>query len=420
MRSLLFSFASLFALIASADPSVTSVVARQNWPWGAEVDVDYTLDATEPCDLAYTVSYVADMRPCVEPTVHLYGVKPGANHFTWNPVAKGVSDKNVRDFKVSFAAPVKASDRAFLLIQMATGDVTYASEAQAAALDGFTNELYRTQYMVFRRVPAGDYDLGLTAEELTRLGVTKAVEKTQAARRTVRLSHDYYLGIHVMTAAQYYYANGGSSSQLNYYALSYEALRGKPVEDGIMWPNTGHAVGDNSVVKSFRGKFKLPEGFVLDLPTESQWEAGIRGGTNTILPHFGTPANTDAELLAYLGTIAYTNGGANVGTKAPTAKGFFDPTGIFWELVLEMYNSKDGEKIHMAYPDFRDGSQTVDPVGKDVVVGDATQLWAISCNCGYISKPSKVVLGHTPANRNMRDRTANMAVRWCINTQAIK
>ena len=419
MRNFLFAFVSLSALIASADPSVSGVTARQNWPWGPEVDVDYTLDATEPCDLAYTVSYVSDMRPCQEETVRLYGVKPGAHHFAWNPVAKDLADKNVRNFKVSFETPVKTSDRAFLIVQLANGKVSYMSEAQAAEENGFSDVKYRTQYMVFRRMPSGDYDLGLTAEELTRLGAN-ATAKTQAARRTVRLSHDYYLAIHVMTQAQYSYAMGGSSSVLNYKSLAYEDLRGKPTEDGIMWPNTGHEVAANSTVKTLRDRFCLPEGFVLDLPTESQWEAGIRGGTNTILPHFGTVENTDAELVSYLGTICYTNGGTSVGTLAPTAKGFYDPVGIFWELVLEMYNSKDGEKIHMAFPDFRDWSQTVDPVGKDVVVGDKEALWAISCNCGYVSQPTKITISQTPANRNMRDRTAAMAVRLCINTQAIK
>lgn len=419
MKSFLFSIVSMVAAVALADPAVTGVMARQNWPWGPEVNVDYTLDATEPCDLGYIVSYVADMRSCQEPTVRLYGVQPGANHFVWDPVAKGLADKSVRDFKVAFETPVKVSDRAFLIVQLATGEVSYMSEAQAAEENGFSDVKYRKQYMVFRRVPAGDYDLGLTADELTRVGAN-ATAKTQAARRTVRLSHDYYLSIHVMTTAQYSYATGGSSDNLAYKSLSYEALRGKPVEDGIMWPNTGHAVAGNSTVKTFRDHFKLPEGFVLDLPTESQWEAGIRGGTNTILPHFGTPENTDAEMLAYLGTICYTNGGANVGTMSPTSKGFYDPVGIFWELVLEMYNSKEGEKIHMAFPDFRDWSQTVDPVGKTVEVGDKDHLWAVSCNCGHVIQPSKVSISQTPANRNMRDRTGAMAVRWCINTQAIK
>lgn len=411
----------LFAVLAAsvlANPSVTGLTIRQDWPWSPKVYVDYVLEADEACDLDLTVSYVVDTRQA-QMTQSFVGVKPGRNVFVWDPVENGLADKSVRDFRVAFGTPVKVSDRAFLVVQLTTGEVTYMSEEQAAEENGFSDEKYRKQYMVFRRVPAGDYDLGLTAEELTRVGAN-ATAKTQAARRTVRLSHDYYLSIHVMTTAQYSYATGGSSDNLAYKSLSYETLRGKPVEDGIMWPNTGHAVASSSAVQTLRNRWKLPAGFVLDLPTESQWEAGIRGGTNTILPHFGTPANTDAEMLAYLGTICYTNGGANVGTLAPTAKGFYDPVGIFWELILEMYNSKAGETIHMSFPDFRDWSQTVDPVGKTVEVGDKDHLWAVSCNCGYVTKPTKITISQTPANRNMRDRTGTMAFRLCINTQAIK
>ena len=90
MKNGIFLFAVAIALSAVADvPSVEITGCRQRWPWEACVDVDFNLDAPSACDIKFAFTYDGADGPTTITNAFadmtVYGVEPGAGHFTWNP-----------------------------------------------------------------------------------------------------------------------------------------------------------------------------------------------------------------------------------------------------------------------------------------------------------------------------------------------
>lgn len=409
----------LAALAANADPAVTDVMVRQRWPWNGKVDIDYTLDATTACDVMLQATYVGCMEPIVFTNGVVgrtpVGVAPGAAHLVWDPADSGLDGRALANFTVTGSA-ASVDERKYLVVNLASGGYAFASSPPPAEEGGWTNALYKSSKMVFRRIPAGSYQLGHTSAELNKLNVTAAQQQAVMARREVTISSDYYIAIFVMTAAQYNTLTGKSPGTT--YTASQqplEVLRGicTNATDAVLWPATGHHVAANSIVARLRARAGLPSWMVLDLPTESQWEIASRAGTTTIFPAGGSATDTVSDLLGYLGRTTCLTGASPVACFEPNAWGIYDPIGIYWELVLESWNAADGTTTNVANPDFRDATQTTDPIGK-VCVADET-IRAISCNSGYLTNPTKLSAAMSPACRAARMATQKCAARFCIH-----
>ena len=419
MKKLLCSFSLLASVAAFAGaPSVTDIAARQRWPWSAKVDIDFWLSSEDPAYAEFTATYdgaaapisLADGFESSSPRL-----KPGLNHLVWDPVAAGLGSQKLTNFTlVPTVATFEA--RKYLVLDLQTGDFEYASEPPAG---GWTADVYKSAKMVFRRVPAGVYTVGNTSEELTAFGAT--TRPAVMARRTVTVSSDYYLAIFIMTAAQQNALNGKTpGSNFGFGKTSYEGLRGMITNgtDSVIWPQTGHKVAAGSFIKKFRDKMKIPKGMIIDLPTETQWEIAALANRTTLFPAGGTLDDSVETLLGYLNVTSVTVGNGTVGTKEPNGWGLYDTTGIFWEFTLEGWNAANDTQNNFVNPDFRDSSQTVNPIGRECTA-DAT-FRAITCNSGYISNPTKLGATMLPSYRVARvANVENVAARFCIHLQPL-
>lgn len=155
-----------------------------------------------------------------------------------------------------------------------------------------TSFVYRTEWLVMRRIPAAGVSWHMGTPE------NAAPVREEVASHVVSFTEDYYMGIFEYTAGQWWRTCNGVPTSLydQLYkealdtpccTLSYNYLRGS-VDEGINWPTTGHAVKSDSPIGLIRSRI----GVEVDLPTEAQWEYACRAGCGESL-YTGKPVTEE-------------------------------------------------------------------------------------------------------------------------------
>ena len=355
-----FFFAVSFAFGAyAADPTISDVVVRQRWPWSRLVDISYVLscDATQSVDVALSAwdGSTSLTLPIDSLSGDLYSVAPGAGRIVWNPTKSAYTNSILTRFRVTLT-PTVSPVYMILDLTKAAGssdqvEYIFPGDARLETYGRFTNvwfgvtndSVYATTKLVMRRIRAGNFNMGASANIATTL------------------TKEFYAGVFQVTQRQWELIYGNKPSFFNnatYYAtrpveqVSYDSIRG-PTNGTphINWPLTGSAVSSTS----FIGRFRTKTGFdSFDLPTEAKWEYLCRAGTTTYYNDgLGTPANTASNTqMAALGRYKYngglingvsypaqncglTNGTMSAGTYLPNAWGLYDTHGNIWEVCLD-------------------------------------------------------------------------------------
>ena len=185
---------------------------------------------------------------------------------------------------------------------------------------GVTNVLYKTDRLVFRRIPAK----GVTWKQ----GVSE-VDLGFRVYRYVTFSYDYYMAIYELTGAQYNYLKpsgwSGSSGMLP-YVQNLANMRSTNVDTD--WPANGHeTISGNGIIKN---GIRPKTGLKFDLPTAAEWEFACRAGSSTKYCNGDTEADL-AKVAWYYGSDGTIH---EVGTKDPNAWGLYDMHGNRWEWAL--------------------------------------------------------------------------------------
>ena len=383
VRILIGIMAALMASDSMADdPVISRVTVRQRWPWSRLVDIDYVLtcDATQRVDVAMTAHDGSTelTLPAESISGDLYGVPHGVHRIIWDPTTTAyTNDQVLTQFNVTLVStPVPL----YMIVDLtktngATDQIQYVYEADLRAgtwgswvedpvtnkgtpvksvvwTGVTTNDIYKTDKLVLRRVPAGSYGMGNNA------GIPTTLTK------------DFYAGVFEVTQRQWQRMTKIRPSwaqHIDYYAtrpveqIKYNEIRGATNDTpSINWPLTGHAVTTNSFLGLLRASTGLT-GF--DLPTEAQWEYLARAGTTTLFPDGDALANVDGAnnstntWLNPLGryrfnggyingvttpdgyTCGTTNATAAVGSYRPNAWGLYDTHGNVGEWCLDWYAS---------------------------------------------------------------------------------
>lgn len=187
---------------------------------------------------------------------------------------------------------------------------------------GVTNVLYKTDRLVFRRIPAK----GVT----WRMG--GSASDVFSKYHYVTFSYDYWMAIYEMTKSQYNKLKPSSWGAATDDALpqqtNFSNWRGDPNgSSAYNWPSNGHDKVD-AIIKGARNALG---GIMVDLPTHSEWEYACRAGSSTKY------CNGDTE--ADLAKVAWYKGNATevheVGTKEPNAWGMYDMHGNVAEWTLD-------------------------------------------------------------------------------------
>lgn len=415
----------LVAFSAAADPSVTGITVKQRWPWNGKVDIDYTLNATTNCDVTLQATYAG----CAAPIVFTNGViaknqvsmKPGSHHIVWDPADSGLDGEALANFMVT-ATAASVSSRTYLVLNLLDGSYEYAAEPPPEEEGGWTNSVYKSTKMVFRRIPAGTYTIG-NSDEVIRLlepnnyyfGLRSPVCKL----RTVTISTDFYIGIFKMTSAQSdAILTDSVSSSFTGARVTYDDMRGATNETGgINWPSTGHAVKKGSFLDQMRNKMQLPTSYLIDLPTDAMWEVAARAGTvDTVTPNGGTASDSPSTISNIANRIGWTQiskafdptltlggDGKPVGLLEPTPWGLYDVCGNLSEYVLDVCTTaSDVPNVPT--------SEVLDPVGPASVTDGSALRRIVRCS-GW---GSGYGWGLLTSYRYASDPTTLQSARLCI------
>jgi len=225
-------------------------------------------------------------------------------------------------------------------------EVRYYVSAEALPYD-VTNDVYKTDYLVMRRIHAAGrpFRMGSTKLENEKgwyEGFSGVGTYDQGEVRMATLTDDYYIGIYEFTIGQWMRlvkkttASGGawSNAVRPVPGVKHDVIRGGTA-DGIDWPTTGDKVKTDSPIDEIRKAL----GLMLDLPTEAQWEYACRAGTSTAV--YG-PEHTE-EFIAENGWYrthpkANNNTSWNdvyVGAFKSNPWGLYDMLGGQWEWCLD-------------------------------------------------------------------------------------
>ncbi len=195
--------------------------------------------------------------------------------------------------------------------------------------------------MKFVKLPAGEFMMGSSEEEVKSLVAAHRVNEDwiralETPKHRVRITRDFYMGIHEVTQAQYRKAMGQSPARHRGDNRPAELDDWRPAGVFCRWLNTN----DN----------QRPDGYEYRLPTEAEWEYACRAGSTTPF-HF-------SQDTAQAGDYAWFSGNSprvthDVGLKKPNAWGLYDMYGNVWEWCEDWFCE-----------DYYKGSPETDPLNR--------------------------------------------------------
>jgi len=307
-------------------------------------------------------------------------VEPGTRSIVWQ-AGQDWPEHLASDAKAVVTAWATNNPPLYLVADLSEGasatnyPVCYYTSADALPAGGLTNPLYRTSWLVLRRIRTqsaypenGVFEMGSPITERGHNEIRWSIGYED--QHLVTLTHDFYLGVFEVTQGQWHQVmgtvNGGFSCEADRLQrpveqVAYNAVRGNG------WPESGASNG--TFFKLLQQKTGLA---AFDLPTEAQWEYACRAGTATSLYSGGTLhaiAGADTNVTA-LGRYRYnggalsvgsdqiegawqdpatdapacpaTNGTAVAGSYLPNAWGLYDMLGNVYEFCLDWMNARLG------------------------------------------------------------------------------
>ena len=347
MKNVIFLIGAVLALGAFAEPVVTVDSVRQNWPWNPKTLIAYTLqDEAEGAEWDIDVTVTGKDGVVQNLKSAFFGgerenVKPGQHTLWFDPVAAGLDTAATGQFEFSLSVRKPLGPK-YLVIDLSAAtsfgeDVGYSVLALDEAPASWTAD-DKTKKIILRRIRAGEFRMGSPSDEFDH--------QTREGQHQVTITKDFYMAVFETTVNVWklvmgteYAMNwpGTDPSSRPAHCLTWNAICGTAGTEAD-WP-TSTKVGESSFLGVLRSRvakgsgIALPSGYVLNLPSEAQWEYSCRAGTtgawNDGTDIVVTASETPDPNLSKLGNYMSTGLGRvdDVGKYKPNAWGLYDMHG---------------------------------------------------------------------------------------------
>ena len=327
-----------FLQSVNAIPCVEIDKVAQRWPWNNKVDITYTI--TDGQDLANGTYYRLVFTIKINGQVHTIDgtTDLGASANTGTHTVTWTAPSGIKPTTFTTSASIYDHDAPsgddYMVVDLATGKVAYEGllASQDASNQRYNTALYKTDKMVLRKVAAGGtYPTGDNVKF-----------SSKNSERTWITDRDYYIGVFMVTQAQYKKIMGTNPSAC-VSEIEGDVVAHRPVER-ISWNSIRGMSGitpNEPVVANAGGGFfprlnaKTKMGF--DLPTEVMFEIAARAGATTAYS-WGT--DIDYNYIVYYGNTQSSS--LAVGSRYPNAWGLFDTAGNMWEWIRDGQGNPNG------------------------------------------------------------------------------
>ena len=277
-----------------------------------------------------------------------------AKNITWRPDVSWGGHIITNGLRAVVKAWALDNPPPYMAINLGIDDFISFYSCEAAVPGGVTNEIYKTEWMLMRRIPAANV-IWRMGSPLGEIG--KNYDDGNNIRETphlVRLSSDYYMGIYEVTEYQYMRTlkkgvASGDTRLLPKNNIKWDDIRGKgSAGEAYEWPKNKPAVNPSSFMGVMRSRWMVAGNF--DLPTEAQWEYACRAGCGSALYNGteldGEKGTASSNIIAVVGWCkGIADSRQAVGQKECNAWGLFDMLGNVDEWCLDWWSQQGGTYI---------------------------------------------------------------------------
>ena len=231
---------------------------------------------------------------------------------TW-PIDSSMPEQTISAARIVVTAWATNAPPDYMAINLIDTDVVrYYVSADAFPVP-VTNGMYKTDWLVMRRIPAA--------------GVRWHMDCQGQNDHVVSLPDDYYIGIYEFTVGQWMRCGVTASLGGKIWANGKKAAPGTSY-DKLRGPSA--AINE---LRSFLG-------IDADLPTEEQWEYACRAGTGTAVYGGGVSSEEFIRANAWYRGNCDRWSDTEVGMFSPNPWGLYDMYGGQMEMCLDMYDAE--------------------------------------------------------------------------------